>query len=127
VALTATPGSGSVFRGWGGACAAAGAARTCNVTVNGAMNVSANFATSLVLSAKTSGGAGLVVSTPAGLNCGSGGNACNVTVLPGSLYSISATPAAGYRFVGWSGGCSGTGLCNVIVNASTTVQANFTK
>ena len=46
VALTATPGPGSVFGGWSGACAGTGA---CNVTMNAANSVTATF--SLVPSA----------------------------------------------------------------------------
>ncbi len=46
VVLTATPGVGQVFTGWGGACASAGAASTCTVTMTEARNVTAIFAVS---------------------------------------------------------------------------------
>jgi hypothetical protein len=45
VTLTATPGVGAEFIGWGGACAAAGTDPTCTLTVDGTKNVEANFAT----------------------------------------------------------------------------------
>src|SRR5438552_1545007 len=35
------------------------------------------------------------------------------------------TPGAGQTFVGWSGGCSGTGSCGVTLNADTTVGGAF--
>src|SRR6185503_9084423 len=40
VSLTATPGSGSTFAGWSGACTGTGA---CSVTMNSAQSVSATF------------------------------------------------------------------------------------
>jgi hypothetical protein len=43
VTLTAAPASGSVFAGWGGACAPAGTAPVCTVTMSGAQDVTASF------------------------------------------------------------------------------------
>src|SRR3974390_2144950 len=42
VTLTAGPGDGYVFEGWSGGCS--GTAKTCTLTVNGAVSVTANFA-----------------------------------------------------------------------------------
>ncbi len=45
----------------------------------------------------------------------------------GSQVTLTATPDAGSKFVGWSGGgCSGTGDCTVTVNGRVDVQAQFT-
>ncbi len=44
VTLTATPVAGSVLTGWSGACAPAGAATTCSLTVDGPLDVGAAFA-----------------------------------------------------------------------------------
>jgi hypothetical protein len=42
------------------------------------------------------------------------------------MVTLSATPDSGSTFVGWSGGgCSGTGACNVTMNADTAVSATF--
>jgi hypothetical protein len=39
---------------------------------------------------------------------------------------LTAAPAAGSTFTGWSGGsCSGTGTCTVTLSAATTVTATF--
>ncbi len=43
VTLTATPVAGSVLAGWSGACAPAGTATTCSLTVDGPLNVGATF------------------------------------------------------------------------------------
>ena len=40
--------------------------------------------------------------------------------------TLTAAPAAGSTFAGWSGaGCSGTGTCVVTINAATSVTAQF--
>ena len=39
--------------------------------------------------------------------------------------TLTAAPAAGSTFAGWSGACSGTGSCALTVNAATTVTATF--
>ncbi|MGD1064659.1 MAG: kelch repeat-containing protein [Terracidiphilus sp.] len=43
VTLTANATGTSIFAGWGGDCASAGASATCNVTINSPLNVSATF------------------------------------------------------------------------------------
>ena len=51
----------------------------------------------------------------------------------GTSRTATASANAGYRFSGWSGGCSGTGACNVTVGTSggspttVTVTASFIK
>jgi hypothetical protein len=121
VTLTASASSGNVFAGWGGACT--GNALTCVVTINDATNVTANFAQTFSLSVKTSGGKGSITGTQ-GINCG---KICSATVIRGTAASLTATPEAGFRFANWSGACTGSGTCNVTVNAATSVQANFVK
>jgi hypothetical protein len=48
------------------------------------------------------------------------------SVRAGALLGLGATPAAGLEFQGWSGGCAGSvSSCNLVLNANTTVTANF--
>jgi hypothetical protein len=72
---------------------------------------------------KSGTGSGTVVSTPAGINCGT---ACSGTIYVGTLVTLTATPAAGSVFKGWSGGgCTGTAPCVFATNASVAVTASF--
>jgi len=72
---------------------------------------------------KAGSGSGTVVSSPAGINCGSG---CSESFTEGTIVTLTATPAAGSVFGGWSsGGCSGTGICMLTINANTSVTATF--
>src|SRR5262249_3679998 len=116
VALAATPAAGSVFTGWpGGGCSGTG---TCTVTMTGATTgpwggaraaataVGAAFAPARVAVTAVGAGAGsgTVTSAPAGITCGV---TCSATFPSGSSVVLTATPAAGSVFSGWSGGgCS---------------------
>ncbi len=45
--------------------------------------------------------------TAAGIDCGDGATACSLTLASPAQLRLTATPAAGYAFAGWSGDCSG--------------------
>ena len=122
VTLTATPTAGSVFAGWGGACTGTGA---CNVTMDAAKNVTATFNVQqfALTIAKTGGGAGVVTSTPGGIDCGA---TCSANFNSGASVALGAAPSADSFFAGWGGGgCSGTGACNVTMSAAQSVTATF--
>jgi hypothetical protein len=69
-------------------------------------------------------GTGKVTSAPSGVNWPQNRGA---PFSPGSQVTLTATPDAGSKFVGWSGGaCSGTGDCTVTVNGRVNVVAQFT-
>jgi hypothetical protein len=72
--------------------------------------------------AKSGDGTGTVTSSPAGIDCGS---TCSAAFAPGAPVTLTATPASGSTFTGWSGACSGTGTCVVTMNADTRVTAGF--
>ena len=125
VTLTATPDGGSTFAGWsGGGCS--GAASTCIVVMNGNQTVTATFTAPVSMSTltvqKSGTGSGTVTSAPSGINCG---NTCTATFPTGSTVTLTADPAGGSTFVGWSGPCSGTGPCAVPMDANQTVSAQF--
>lgn len=73
--------------------------------------------------AKAGTGSGSVLSSPPGINCGS---SCSGPFDDGSQVTLTATPAAGSAFAGWSGaGCSGTATCTLTMSADQTVTATF--
>lgn len=118
--VTATADKGWVFARWDGACT--GTAPTCQVTMNGNKNVTAIFTqiTSFKLSVTTNGtGKGTVTTNP---------NAAMYDVNTSVL--LTATPAAGSTFAGWSGGCTATALlapiCSVGMTEDKSVTATFT-
>jgi len=123
VTLTASPQVGSQFAGWSGACA--GSAPTCTVTMTAARTVSATFAPLAYTLVVTRGGAGsgLVVSSPAGINCGAD---CTESYLYGTTVTLTASPAAGSSFAGWTGACTGSAsACVVTMTAARSVTAAF--
>lgn len=68
-------------------------------------------------------GDGTVVSSPAGINCGS---KCEADYEEGTKVTLTATAAAGSIFTKWAGGgCSGAGKCTVTIEHNTTVTAVF--
>ena len=68
-------------------------------------------------------GSGTVRSSPGGIDCGS---SCTASYPAGTTVGLSATPALGSKFAGWSGACPGTLSCTVTTNADQTVIATFT-
>jgi hypothetical protein len=72
---------------------------------------------------KAGGGSGSVTSSPAGINCGA---TCSAGYNQGTPVTLTATPASGSTFTGWSGGgCSGAGTCTVTMSADQSVTATF--
>lgn len=67
---------------------------------------------------------GTITSDPAGIDCGAG---CAASFAPGTLVTLTATPAAGVGFTGWGGACSGTlTTCSVSLGSTgVAVNANF--
>jgi len=40
--------------------------------------------------------------------------------------TLTPTPAAGFKFTGWAGACTGTGICSLKMDSDKTVTATFT-
>ena len=126
VTLTATPASGSSFTGWSGACT--GLSATCRVLMRSSDLVTANFTEqssgSSLNVAKAGTGSGTVTSSPLGINCGT---VCSKTYNPNTYVTLTATPASGSSFAGWSGVCTGlSATCSVTTSGVKWVTASFT-
>ena len=121
VTLSAAPAAGSVFTGWSGACAGTG---SCVVTMTGTRSVTATFALQQfpLTVTKTGSGSGAVTSTPSGISCGVD---CSEIYDFNTQVTLTATPALGSDFTGWSGACTGTGSCVVTMTGARSVTATF--
>lgn len=122
VTLTATPVSGSTFTGWGGACTGTA---PCIITLNANTSVTATFSLNAVaLTVTLAGtGSGTVTSSPAGINCGT---TCSAPFDSGTQVTLTATPAQGSTFAGWTGGsCSSNPSCVLTLTANAQVTATF--
>ena len=80
---------------------------------------STNFALTV---AESGSGTGTVTTSPSGIDCPS---VCSTVFEPGATVTLTASPASGSTFAGWSGACSGTGPCNVTMSATVSVTATF--
>jgi hypothetical protein len=63
-----------------------------------------------------------VSSAPTGINCG---QTCVATFPETTSVTLTATPDPTMVFTGWSGACSGTETCTVVMNAAKSVTATF--
>ena len=102
VPVTLTPSASPVA--WGGACSGSDAcvvpmtrARAVTASIGGAVLGESPVAVSVT-------GQGTVVSTPAGIQCGT---ACGGSFARGSPLALTAAPAPGEVFAGWDGSCRG--------------------
>lgn len=123
----------SVFEGWhtisGDPGTCTGTTTPCEVTLTADVELRADFryeptVEPVLTVSKTGSGAGTVFSTSSsGIFCGS---ECTRAFEAGTTVTLVATPFSGSTFAGWSGGgCSGTGSCQVTMNADTIVTASF--
>jgi hypothetical protein len=123
VRLTASfTGDRTRFVGWSGACTG----DSCEVTMDGAKTVTANFAVqrSVEVAVVSKGGAGHVVSTPAGIDCP--GGACESLFDSGSTLVLRASPEPRSRLVGWSlAACGSRPTCSLTVTGDTSLSATF--
>jgi hypothetical protein len=135
VQVTATPASGSTFAGWSGACN--GTAPTCKVVMTQSRDVRATFTgsgtPSFVLNVSGAGnGNGSITSqqnlSPAiacTITASAGSGTCSGTYPQGTSVTLTAAAVNGHTFIGWSGDCSGTAPCTLIMSASHAAGARF--
>ncbi|MET0553422.1 MAG: ELWxxDGT repeat protein [Vicinamibacteria bacterium] len=130
VTLTATAAPGSIFTGWTGACSGTGG---CTVTMSSNQNVGAAFASSRTLTTTLTGlqnGAGSVTASPSGTICAltppAATTQCQGDHAHGTIVTLTASPAAGFYFTGWSGACTGTApTCSISMSSAQQVTAAF--
>ena len=118
VTLSASPAEGFRFSGWSGACTGS---TTCTVSMTTPQTVNASFVALQTLNV-TKTGSGTVTSSPAGITCGA---SCSASYDSGTTVTLSASPAEGFRFSGWSGACTGSTTCTVSMTSTQTVNASF--
>ena len=120
-----TPGAvataGSTFAGWSPSSCGSAFPLTSNTTCTAIFN---EIPVSHQLTVSVSG-SGSVLSDPAGISCSSAN--CNAYFNKNTKVLLTATPAAGYYFTGWSNGCFGKDACSVTMDAAKTVTATFSQ
>jgi hypothetical protein len=125
VILTATPPYGSAVKSWAGCASSSG--NKCTVIVKSAKSVKVTFALAkpvklTVTKTRQNKGHGPVTSTDQKIACGAD---YSESYFLGTPVVLSATPAAGFLFLGWSEPCSGTSTCEVTMDRAKTVKATF--
>jgi uncharacterized repeat protein (TIGR02543 family) len=109
---------------WSGACSGttgAGQPATCTVTMDANKTVGVHVGAPLLVTVQ---GSGTVTSADGKINCPGD---CGETYAGGTTVTLTATPAPGQAFVGWSGACSGTSpACTVSMSGIKNVTATFT-
>ena len=144
--LQATADAGYAFSGWTGDCS--GTSPRLRLLLNGWKSCGASFAAvapgalTTTMTTNTSTGGTLAMGAPytltvtppaggtvqaAGINCGTTGTNCSVT-MPAALWlGLVAMPDPGFSFAGWTGACSGTQPSYSLVLAGPrTCSATFT-
>jgi len=124
VTLTANPAEGYQFDGWSGPCLGTG---DCMLVMDADKGVIATFSIVTLedawLGVATDGtGSGTVTSNPAGIICGT---ECSEIYSIDTVVTLTASPDTDSTFTGWSGACSGTGSCTVVMDADKATTATF--
>ena len=109
-----------IFVGWEGDCSGTG---DCTLTMTSSKSVRAKFVKNFRIAVTKSGArSGTVLSTPPGISCGS---ICDSDFPIGERVQLTALPDVGARFVQWSGDCTGSGACEVVVDKDIQINAEF--
>jgi uncharacterized repeat protein (TIGR02543 family) len=109
--LTATPATGYTFTGWSGD--ATGTTNPLSVTMNGNKNITATFTINKYALATTVVGSGTVSPSNGSFNYN-------------TVQTLTATPATGYTFTGWSGDATGTtNPLSVTMTGNKNITATF--
>ncbi|MCU0617872.1 MAG: Ig-like domain-containing protein [Gemmatimonadaceae bacterium] len=129
ITLTASADARSQFTGWSGACS--GTSPTCTVTLTQARAVSATFGRRRVtLSVRVAGPGDGVVRLDGALFCavpaGGGETVCTREVDAGTRVLVRGAATADFsRFEGFTQACTGVGDCELVLDQSANVRAQF--
>lgn len=123
VTLSAVPDSHSTFLGWSGECQGTG---VCTIQVSATHALTATFVAQehTLKVSQTGAGRGKVTSFPLRIDCG---EACVATFETGLTVVLTAAAEGDSTFDGWSGGCKGTDICTLVLDADQTVVAHFSR
>lgn len=90
---------------------------------NAAIDTSSGSCSVEAIVAKSGAGSGTVTSDVGGIDCG---ETCSASYDAGDPVTLTATPADGSVFEGWSGACSGAGMtCDLTMNQVKLATATF--
>ncbi len=123
VTLTAIPDPGYILKSWVGCTPTGG--NTCDVTMTAMKSVTAVFQPATFDLQISFFGAGSGNVTAGSVTCLSSAGTCTVPEANGSTVILTAAAGAGSTFAGWSGVCSGTGECSVLMYKMRYVWATF--
>jgi hypothetical protein len=115
VTLRVTPAKGSRLVRWTGGCVGT---NECQLSLTQATSVTAIFGPATIPVTVSTTGKGAVKCSPA----------CSKHFSSGATLTLRAAAAKGWKFVRWSGSCTGTRLaCSPKTDAAVTVRATFKK
>ena len=95
------------------------------VSQSATLNVTPATYALTVTKAGTGSGTVTGVSSPTQTNINCGTTCGPISYTSGTGVTLTATPAGGSTFTGWSGACTGTGTCVVTMSAAKSVTATF--
>jgi len=124
ITLSASATSGSNFIGWSSPCSGID---KCILVMDSNKSVSAAFdyvgITKYDLSVIKSGtGSGIVTSSPSGISCGTD---CTESFALWTAITLTASANSSSVFAGWTGACTGTDKCSLIISSNKSVVAIF--
>jgi len=120
VTVVAVPAQGWTVGSWSGACT--GVSPSCALTMSAPETATVTFVRAPLHVSVRLTGKGRVTSSPKGIACT---GACTHLFPAGTTVRLSAAPARGWRFAGWSGSCTGRRACVLRLDGS--ARARFTR